>query len=1021
MKYLVTSDSTVVTDMHTLELDDLSVNIPKCYTLWSPEKCKVKTSNPIIITGVDENRNVITGDSIEVDAKGSFSLLLESDKETTDFIICLVEYETGERVTFRLSQRYVDSTDRLVVLLNNYGIQITDDWSRCFYESDIHEPNVDQVLKNRKSSEFLFELMNLVGLRGTYKTLFSAVSYFGYKDVVWFEEHWINNADGVTRRYTEITSDFIERRLTDEGYTKIGDMTMFYGLSVLDPEEPYDEGGLPNYVSRNINFDDLYFKLLLLRKILNSTFIPWDAYIVDVVGELKAIEGQQKKWWVASDAFITVDERKRYDFLNVEFDGDFIEENNKRHLILHEHKMIVDTSMYDVNYKDEITLTTRTAHLTSELIKIEKLDVDEKTELKDFDIITKFHRKDVAVVIPRIILNSPVPDWITGFRVQLNTITQHGVEPLITSKLMSFDELTANSQYGITKTGEYEFVIRAYDCWGNNFKYFIRFDVCEQDIATDFNILLPQFIGTERDYVKRFMQLEQTQQTIYDGISVVDASDKEWDVNKPDENISVVARKYSVNFDKNELFLPIRRYGTAIISDMDKMPIDEFWAPYNLLALNILKSGVKFSLKIFSHQEYETIEFKNEIQFLHDLIEASKNPNSAFNFFEFDIQPVNTTYTERLIENENDVAIDMLLIYSRLKSFSIDKVIFRIEYGDDVLTNDSAEQGTLTLHSKPITWFGRKFILFTNNANSNIPITSMDSRFDTYKSRVYPAFGCDAMIRFNTIYNTTLTSVERLVLNNGLLTLYNNPLAVFTTEAQTYLDDGGCTGILDFFYKELYLGDKRLELYPGQIDNKLLIDYHIKLRVGNVWFMSVKEYGKLNYKKDSQGNYKSYFETEPLDFAHLKSILDKNDPNFVNEMGLPDEVLNNIEVYYYDSSFVVRAKNGLDIELAQINIGHKMSAARVGSISKMYKHPSGVQLDYGTVLICMPNQDVRFDNCDVTWKVIDHFTKQEVFTSYGWAMKYICMQYGVFDIEMTINSSLNNKEYACKKMGAFLV
>lgn len=1019
MKYLVTSENTILTDLSVLELDDLSIGIPKSFTLWSPEKCKISSSKKVIITSADENSNISTSDTIEIEAKGSVSILLESYEEKQEVILMVARYEDGTQISWRISQNYKDFSDKLVVLLNNYGVQVTDEWVRCFFDSDYHEQNPDMLIKNQKSSEFLLELMTLLGLRGTYKTLFSAVSYFGYADIVWFEEHWLSNVDGITRRYTEITNDFIEKRLTQEGYTKIGDMTMFYGLTMLDPEEPYDEGGLPNFVSRNINFDDLYFKLILLRKILNKSFIPWDAYIVDIVGEFKAVAGLQKKWWIANDAFINQDETHRFEFLDINFEGDITDKDGEKHLLIREHKMLVDEKLYSVNSTGDVSLTNpKIAHINKELIKIEKLDVDELVDLKDFDIITKFQRKDVGVIVPKFTLHTDgCPDWITGFTVQLSRIHGENRENVFTSRLMSWSDITTNSRYGITQPGRYEFVIWAHDCWGYRHKYYTIVTVEYDDVTIDFSLMRPRYVKETRESINRYQHFTQTQETTYDGVPVADATDKNWNVNEPD-NVRVINRTYTTEVTNPELFLPIRRYGNSVIRNLQLTPISEFWAPYNLLALNILKTGVKFSLKIFPHHEYETIEFKNELQFLHKLIEASKNPNSPFSFFDYDVQPVNISANERLWENENDLSMNMLLIYSKLKSFSINNLIFRIEFGDDIVTNDPNEQGYLNLYEQVLTFFGRKLTLFTKRANSNIPITDMTTKFETYKSQIYPSFGCDALIRFNTIYNVSTSAVNRFVLHGRFLTLYDHPLAFF--QNPEYMDDDTCSGILTWMYKELYLGDSQLVLYPTKFGNEVLIDYHLKIRVGDVWFTSVREYGKPIYE-EKDGEFTSSFETPPLDFDKLKSLLDITDKNFTNELGIPEEVLENLDIYYYDSSFVVRSRNHKDIEICHMNLGHKIGSDRSGSISKMYICPSGEPVQYGGIVIATPNEDIHIGNRDVRWTIKDHFSTKTIFECYGYVLKYLCLQYGVFDVEMSIIDKTSGENLGCKKVGAFLV
>ena len=200
------------------------------------------------------------------------------------------------------------------------------------------------------------------------------------------------------------------------------------------------------------------------------------------------------------------------------------------------------------------------------------------------------------------------------------------------------------------------------------------------------------------------MEFESTHETLSkDGIPVIDAVSTQrnptrWDVNNPDDiSTSVVNRYYTTKVQNLKMLLPIRRYGSIPLNRQTYMPIDEYWAPYNLLMINCLKRGAKISLKEFTHHSYTTITYLNGLQFLHDLVEESKKQDSPFRYYDWDVQLLNATERERLWENENMNANEMLMVYSRFKSFSLDKVIFRIEVGDDVITNDDNVFGFIVL------------------------------------------------------------------------------------------------------------------------------------------------------------------------------------------------------------------------------------------------------------------------------------------------------------------------------------
>ena len=1032
MKYILSEDNIIISNLDRIEQQDLSINIPKAVTFFCHDGCSVFSSRNNIIIGSDESQNIVLNDSISVESGKSFSILFESSEEKREETEITCIFET-EELKFKIFQQYVDITDRLVVLLNNYGIQVNSEWMHCFYETDIHERNIDNVVKDRKSSEFLLEFINLVGLRGTYKTLFAAVAYFGYSQLVWFEEHWISRNDGVTRRYTTVTNEFIDKALTEEGFTKIGDMTMFYHLDVLDPDEPYDEGGLPNYIKSNTSFDDLYYKLLLLRKILNESFIPWDAWIVDIVGELRVVDGHLHKLWVTQDDFISQDEEQRWDFIDITYDDIQKDDEGKNHLYLHERKMIVDYDIYSV--KDDVItlLQSDTAHLTQRFFRIEKLDVDELIDLKDFDIITRFQRKDVAVLIPKIELKTDVvPEWINHFSIELWKKSDSGWDVIYKSSKLTYEQLTTNSRYGISELGEFMFIISIYDAWGYRKQYPITFEIGIEDVIVDINLMRPEYIGHDNSRrVNRYSHFISTHETAdtQDGIPVVDAayvngqSPALWDVNNPDEVVSsTITRRYSLKYQNANLLMQLSRYANVYITSLKVLPIDEYYAPFDLIALNILgKRGLKFSLKTFAHHTYTTITYKNNLQFIHDLVEESKVTGSPFSFFDFDIQLVDPNATERLIENENAFATEMLLVYSRHKSFSIDKVIFRIEYGDEILTNDPLTQGELTLNSRTITYYGKPLTLYmTNTAAEEFIYEKEDAVFDVYHNFIYPTFGCDTMIRLNTLYNTTEMELYTLKLYDKTPTLYGKPLTLYQNPGWL---DAGRTGILQWYYQNLTLRGDTLVLYPDYDSHgHMNIDNHLKFRYDNTWWVSLKEYGKPVYEQDPDTKEWSMTMPEPpLDFEHLKRIFDKWDPNFENELELPEEVLDNLDIYYHDSNFVIRCRNGHSIEICQMNIGHRICEDRTGSIEKMYIVTSGTSFQLGSCVIATPNDDIKINYYDVSWVIQDYITGSQILSAEGWCLKWIPMTVGLYNITMHLTDKVTGISKDCTKIGAILV
>lgn len=1031
MKHLINEDGYIITNAAVIELDDLSINIPRAYPLFTVQKCKIVCTQSCIVKELDENNNIILTDSLDVEANTAIHLLFESSDEKEQTLSFLVKFDDEEIIQFAINCSYVDASDRLCVLLNNYGIQVNDNWARCFRETDIHELNVDNVVKNQKMKEFLLEFFTLVGLRGTYKTLFAAVSYFGYSDLVKFEEHWISKNDGITRRYTEITSGFMERRLTEDGYTKIGDMTMIYSLDSLDPENPYTEDGLPNYVKVEMSFADLYFKLVLLRKILNQTFIPWDAYIVDIVGELHSLDGRAIVNWVCQDSFINQDEEQRYDFINVDFEG-----FHDGKVYLEEHKMIVSKMLYDIIDGDKIQLKNpAVAHITEPVIQIDKLDEVEIIDCKDFEIITRFQRKDVAIIYPKFsIKDDVIPSWVTGFIFEINSIVAGQKKCIYTSKVVDFETIQKLSKIGITSLGSYEVALIVRDQWGYEKKYNKFFEVSVESIKVDYFLLRPQYVQKNDEWLPRFEHFSGVQETqLSDSVPVLDATAyaKYKYLNEIPEDAEPVARHYTTQPSEKFTPLSLIQFSSVAITKLQHLPISEYWAPYTFIAIDMLKEGAILSLKTFQHNEYVSIEYKNELQFLHDCIEISKK-DCAFQYFDFDIQPViksnskrdpdtdelvDSDLRSRLDIDENDIATNMLCIYARDKGITFDKIIFRIEYNGDILTNDGYERGNLQFGEYTITLYKQPLTLFATNDEVLKILTDKIDTFSVFKNYVYPTFGCDAMIRFTSMYNITDGYFRKLVLYDKILYHYGNPIA--KSSIKDWVDDHQITGVLDWYGKELYLGeDSRLTLYPGDFGDKMIMDYHFKIRVGDIWHISPKEYG-VPYIVEENGE--QVIKVDTFSFDDLERYLNKYHPKFENEFDIPDDMLENIDVYNAYDCFTIRSRNGKDIEVLQLNLGHHLSTQKIGAISKMFKTSSGEEFNIGAIAMAMPDENIKFENLDVSWVIKDHFSQSTVYECKGYFLKWQCMTVGVYDVEMLATDKVTNENISKTKQGCILV
>ena len=927
---IITEDNDIQPIGAVLELEDLSINIPKAYTFWlsnyndefksliTNNKIEIKSSKNNIITDIDSESNIILNNSITYTDSG-IHLFFESDTQIIEDIqIDIIDINSNSILfSFYVNQKYIDLQDRLYVAANNYGIQINEDWNKAFYESDIHENNADYVLHNRKLSEFLLHSFELIGLRGSYKTFLTAINYFGYKDILWFEETWINKEN--KRRLTEINNSLIDKHFVKDGYTKIGELIMFYSLDKLEDEEPFDEGGLPQYEYRNISYKDLYTKLVILRKILEKWFLPFDVYITDIIGEFHGVAGLKKKIWTAEDIFINQDEHKRFDFIDIEWDGTH-EQDGKKYAFISEHKFIADVDLFSV-INDKLVLNqTDTAHLKTPIIKLDKID-DEIVDLEDYDILTKFFVQDVGILNQKITLHSEIPDYIFGFKLRLTRITNKGNDVLYLSKMLPKEQLFNITRLGIRLLGDFEISITAFDKYGYTKTWAEKFSIVKETLAFNFLCLRPEYINKDSDNWKRFLHFTTVQETNSKlGVPIVDAAYQSgWNINNPDfipPGVKIARRYYHAG--SNIESPTIKKKRNIIINQLNEIPISENWNPFNLCFVDFNhNTSFKISLKTFPHFEWDTIEYENESQFLNELSIKSKNPNTPYNFFDFDIQYLNTFYKERLNIDERDKSFKVLVIFDKLKSFSLDSIIFKFEIDDMIITNDNGEEN-----------------------NPKITLRNITSDKIWYNS-IFPSFGFDPMIKFNDIFNTdNITPTETL-------------------------------------------------------------DYRLRLKIGTTDIISIKEYGSSNVNSEPQFN-----------FGNLKNILKDL---------LSEDMFDKLEIYFAFDTFTIRHKYGEYIEVSHISLGHKIATKRDGAIKKLFHTVSGSVYQVGSMVILMPDEEIKINNLDVNWKIYDSFTGLKYLESKNYVCKWIPYRTGVYDVECITTDKLTGSELVCKKRACILI
>ncbi len=190
----------------------------------------------------------------------------------------------------------VGEDPRLSVMTTNLGYEISNDDYRIFKDSDIKEPLYDQILLNEKKKEALLEGNNIFSYTGAYRSLITAIKYFGYDDI-YMKEYWrdIDPYSAYFGKYVQTlpiellkpTARFNDMnvKVPSRNLRKTGKFGLFYKINEIVPNS-YDEYDLPTTQEvYTYSLEEVLIKLYGLKQKLQKDFLPLNAKIIDIVGE----------------------------------------------------------------------------------------------------------------------------------------------------------------------------------------------------------------------------------------------------------------------------------------------------------------------------------------------------------------------------------------------------------------------------------------------------------------------------------------------------------------------------------------------------------------------------------------------------------------------------------------------------------------------------------------------------------------------------------------------------------------
>jgi len=184
----------------------------------------------------------------------------------------------------------IGEDERFRTLLGNFGLPDPKDFPRLFKEADINEALPDYEIVNPKSKQMILEHDEIIPYIGTYKALINAIKWLGYEDIYvreWFKNVKENkklslivpyNAKDRTQTILKFSPD--ERKVLK----KLNQLSLNYCITRETGE--IDEWGTPETENcYEYSIEEVFIKLVALKKWLEKNIIGVNARIIDITGE----------------------------------------------------------------------------------------------------------------------------------------------------------------------------------------------------------------------------------------------------------------------------------------------------------------------------------------------------------------------------------------------------------------------------------------------------------------------------------------------------------------------------------------------------------------------------------------------------------------------------------------------------------------------------------------------------------------------------------------------------------------
>lgn len=238
-----------------------------------------------------------------------------SSKEDGAYDCRMVLSDSLCTITIVLYCEVDDADERMINLLSRFGESIGKSDEQIFLETDINEDLPSASLLNDKRKE----LLNIYGeLSPYFPTMFGlkiVLSYFGYRDILYIKEYYLDNSSGKIVSFDE--GDPSPNKLQ---LTKLNSFGMFYDINRV-VENEYDEYGDPLLVDvMPMSYEEIAIKLFGLKSFIEKRDIGGASKIVDIIGQKINFARLKVRHWKNRNQSFTIDKNIYPSIEKIHFD-----------------------------------------------------------------------------------------------------------------------------------------------------------------------------------------------------------------------------------------------------------------------------------------------------------------------------------------------------------------------------------------------------------------------------------------------------------------------------------------------------------------------------------------------------------------------------------------------------------------------------------------------------------------------------------------------------------------------------